>query len=87
IKTHYILFLDEPTASLDKVSEEIIINSLKSNWNDKTVIMLTHKLSLLECVDKIVVLADGKIVETGEFEELVSDKNSEFYNFYRNEVT
>lgn len=64
-----------------------LINSLKSNWNDKTVIMLTHKLSFLECVDKIVVLADGKIVETGAFEELVSDQNSEFYNFYRNEVT
>lgn len=36
--------------------------------------MLTHKLSFLECVDKIVVLADGKIVETGAFEELVSDQ-------------
>lgn len=87
LKPHDILILDEPTASLDKSSEEKIINSLKSNWNDKTVIMLTHKLSFLECVDKIVVLADGKIVETGTFEELVSDQNSEFYNFYRNEVT
>ncbi|ACD31191.1 heme ABC transporter permease/ATP-binding protein CydD [Francisella tularensis] len=87
LKPHDILILDEPTASLDKDSEEKIINSLKSNWNDKTVIMLTHKLSFLECVDKIVVLADGKIVETGAFEELVSDQNSEFYNFYRNEVT
>lgn len=49
--------------------------------------MLTHKLSFLECVDRIVVLADGKIVETGTFEKLVGDQNSEFYNFYRNEVT
>ncbi|MBK2029366.1 cysteine/glutathione ABC transporter permease/ATP-binding protein CydD [Francisella noatunensis] len=87
LKPHDILILDEPTASLDKDSEEKIINSLKSNWNDKTVIMLTHKLSFLECVDRIVVLADGKIVETGTFEKLVGDQNSEFYNFYRNEVT
>ncbi|MDE4963453.1 ATP-binding cassette domain-containing protein, partial [Francisella tularensis] len=60
IKPHDILILDEPTASLDKDREEKIINSLKSNWNDKTVIMLTNKLIFLECVDKIVVLADGK---------------------------
>ncbi|MDE5007162.1 ATP-binding cassette domain-containing protein, partial [Francisella tularensis subsp. holarctica] len=48
LKPHDILILDEPTASIDKDSEEKIINSLKSNWNDKTVFMLTHKLSFLE---------------------------------------
>ncbi|MDE4947241.1 cysteine/glutathione ABC transporter ATP-binding protein/permease CydC, partial [Francisella tularensis subsp. holarctica] len=47
LKPHEILILDEPTESLDKDSEEKIINTLKSNWNDKTVIMLTHKLSFL----------------------------------------
>ncbi|API87125.1 heme ABC transporter permease/ATP-binding protein CydD [Francisella uliginis] len=87
LKPHDILILDEPTASLDKVSEEKIINSLIQNWQDKTVIMLTHKLSFLECVDKIVVLNDGQISEIGSFDELVSNKNSDFYHFYKNEVT
>ncbi|MED7818668.1 MULTISPECIES: heme ABC transporter permease/ATP-binding protein CydD [unclassified Francisella] len=87
LKPHDILILDEPTASLDKTSEEKIINSLIQNWQDKTVIMLTHKLSFLECVDKIVVLNDGKISEVGTFDELISDKNSDFYHFYKNEVT
>ena len=81
------MILDEPTASLDKSSEDKIINSLISNWEDKTVLMLTHKLSFLECVDKIVVLADGKITEVGTFKELVSNQNGEFYSFYKNEVT
>ncbi|MFV9925259.1 MAG: cysteine/glutathione ABC transporter permease/ATP-binding protein CydD [Francisella endosymbiont of Hyalomma scupense] len=87
LKPHDVLILDEPTVSLDKNSEEKIIESLKANWHNKTVIMLTHKLSFLEYVDRIVVLADGKIIEIGTFKELVSTQNSEFYNFYRNEVT
>ncbi|MFV9972818.1 MAG: cysteine/glutathione ABC transporter permease/ATP-binding protein CydD [Francisella endosymbiont of Hyalomma asiaticum] len=87
LKPHNVLILDEPTVSLDKNSEEKIIESLKANWHNKTVIMLTHKLSFLEYVDRIVVLADGKIIEIGTFKELVSTQNSEFYNFYRNEVT
>lgn len=87
LKPHNVLILDEPTVSLDKNSEEKIIESLKANWHNKTVIILTHKLSFLEYVDRIVVLADGKIIEIGTFKELVSTQNSEFYNFYRNEVT
>jgi ATP-binding cassette subfamily C protein CydD len=81
-----LLILDEPTASLDKESETIVINSLKSTWKDKTVIMLTHKLSFLECVDQIVVLANGKIVQQGTFNELIKQQNGEFYSFYKNEV-
>ena len=87
LKPHDVLILDEPTVSLDKNSEKKIIESLKANWHNKTVIMLTHKLSFLEYVDRIVVLADGKVIEIGTFKELVSTENSEFYNFYRNEVT
>lgn len=86
LKPHDILILDEPTASLDKSSEDKIVNSLISNWENKTVLMLTHKLSFLECVDKIVVLSDGKIAETGTFKELVDNQSSEFYRFYKNEV-
>jgi ATP-binding cassette subfamily C protein CydD len=87
LKPHDILILDEPTASLDKVSEDKIISSLKANWQDKTVLILTHKLSFLECVDKIIVLDEGKIAEIGTFKELVNNHNSEFYKFYKNEVT
>jgi ATP-binding cassette subfamily C protein CydD len=86
IKPHDLLILDEPTASLDKESKTIVINSLKSSWQDKTVVMLTHKLSFLECVDQIIVLTNGKIVQQGTFDELVEQKDKEFYSFYKNEV-
>lgn len=87
IKPHDILILDEPTASLDQDNETKVINSLKAIWQDKTVIMLTHKLSFLECVDQIIVLADGKIVQQGTFNELITQQDKEFYSFYKNEVT
>ncbi|AJC49194.1 cysteine/glutathione ABC transporter permease/ATP-binding protein CydD [Allofrancisella guangzhouensis] len=87
LKPHNLLILDEPTASLDKDTETKVIESLKSNWQDKTVIMLTHKLSFLECVDKIYVLDNGKLIQQGTFKELVEKESGEFYNFYKNEVT
>jgi ATP-binding cassette subfamily C protein CydD len=85
IKPHDLLILDEPTASLDKESETKVIVSLTSSWDNKTVIMLTHKLSFLECVDKIIVLENGKIVQQGNFKELVSQQDKAFYSFYKNE--
>ncbi|QIV94238.1 heme ABC transporter permease/ATP-binding protein CydD [Allofrancisella frigidaquae] len=87
LKPHNLLILDEPTASLDKETETKVIESLKSNWQDKTVIMLTHKLSFLECVDLIYVLDNGKLVQQGSFKELIEKESGEFYNFYKNEVT
>ncbi|APC97254.1 heme ABC transporter permease/ATP-binding protein CydD [Francisella frigiditurris] len=87
LKQHQLLILDEPTASLDKESEGKIINSLKDSWQEKTVIILTHKLSFLNCVDNIIVLDEGKIVQQGSFNDLVNDQNGAFYGFYKNEVT
>lgn len=87
LKQHQLLILDEPTASLDKESENKIINSLKDSWQEKTVIILTHKLSFLNCVDNIIVLDEGKIVQQGSFNDLVNDQDGAFYGFYKNEVT
>ncbi|MFC4892122.1 cysteine/glutathione ABC transporter permease/ATP-binding protein CydD [Pseudofrancisella aestuarii] len=87
LKQHQLLILDEPTASLDKESEGKIINSLKDSWQEKTVIILTHKLSFLNCVDNIIVLDEGKIIQQGSFNDLVNDQDGAFYGFYKNEVT
>ena len=86
LKPHNLLILDEPTASLDKDTETKVIQSLKANWQDKTVIMLTHKLNFLECVDRIIVLENGQIIQQGNFDELVKKQKGAFYNFYKNEV-
>lgn len=57
-----ILILDEATKSMDSQSERMIIKSLKNIIQDKTTIIITHKPSMLELVDRIVVLNRGKVV-------------------------
>lgn len=82
LKPCELLFLDEPTASLDEQSEKTIIESLATIWQDKTVIMLTHRLDFLSQMDQIIVLDQGEIVQQGSLELLLEDKNGAFYNLY-----
>jgi len=60
-----ILVLDEPTSSLDSRSEELLVNRLKLVLKDRTLVLMTHKSSLLSLVDRLVVVDEGQIVEDG----------------------
>ena len=60
-----ILVLDEPTSALDHNSEAKIIANLKQHSQDKTLLVITHRTSLLELVDRIIVLDNGKIIADG----------------------
>lgn len=60
-----ILVLDEPTSSLDIRAEELFMKRLKLVLKDKTLILITHKSSLLALVDRLVVIDEGRIVENG----------------------
>jgi len=64
------LMLDEPTNSMDSQTEKAFIEKLKRIILDKTVIIVTHKTSLLELVDRAIVIDNGKIVFDGPKEEL-----------------
>ena len=85
LKNRPILLLDEATASLDIENElavkQAIANLLK---NRKTVVMIAHTLSIVKNADKILVLADGKIAETGTHEELIK-KNGKYYTMWNAE--
>ena len=61
-----IVLFDEPTSSMDSSTETKFINSIREYQNDKTVILVTHKTSLLRLVDRVIVLEDGKIVLDGK---------------------
>ncbi len=65
-----ILMLDEPTNSMDSQTEKAFIGKLKNIIEDKTVIIVTHKTSILELVDRVIVLDNGGIVFDGPKESL-----------------
>ena len=67
-----ILVLDEATSQLDSVNENMIQESLKSLMENKTTLVIAHRLSTLQMMDRILVFSDGKIVEDGCHEDLLS---------------
>lgn len=66
-----IMLLDEPTNSMDTGGEMKIIASLKKNLKGKTAIVITHKMTLLELVDRLIVVDDGRIVLDGRKEQVL----------------
>lgn len=66
-----LLILDEPTSSLDPISENEIYNNFLDISQEKTTIFISHKLLSSMVVDKIIVLKDGEIIEQGTHKELL----------------
>ena len=69
-----IMVLDEATSALDSESEQIIKNSFKEILKDKTAIVVAHRLSTLSDMDRIIVIAKGKLVEDGTHASLLEQK-------------
>ena len=72
LKDAPILILDEATSALDTGSERYIQKALEKLMQDRTTLVIAHRLSTVEKADRIVVLADGKIVESGSHKELIN---------------
>ncbi|WP_163123920.1 type I secretion system permease/ATPase [Acinetobacter portensis] len=68
-----ILLLDEPTAAIDDVSEKQLIENLKGWLGQKTLVIATHRRAVLELVDRIIVVHDGKIVMDGPKEQVLGN--------------
>ena len=66
-----ILVLDEATANIDTENEEIIQESLKKISRDRTTVIIAHRLSTIKNADKIIVIHQGEINETGKHDELL----------------
>ena len=70
LKNPPVIFLDEPTASLDAIATEQIKNSLDAIKEDRTVVVISHSISQIIDADIIYVLKEGRVVEHGTHEEL-----------------
>src|SRR5262245_51639249 len=77
-----ILLLDEPSASLDPESEELIFDGLTTLLEGRTSITIAHRLATVRRADVIFVLDHGCIVETGTHDSLIA-RNGEYARFYR----
>jgi ATP-binding cassette subfamily C protein LapB len=66
-----ILVFDEPTSSMDNASEAVFRKKLTDIMSDKTVLMITHRGSLLQLVDRIIILDSGKVVADGPRETVL----------------
>lgn len=84
-KNPNFLFFDEATSALDANNEKVIMEKLNTFFEDKTVVVIAHRLSTVKNADQIVVLEQGKIVEVGNHDTLVKQKGN-YYNLVKNQL-
>lgn len=77
-----ILVLDEATSALDNCSESIVQEAIMRACRDRTTIMVAHRLATIKHADKIVVMKDGQIVESGRHEELIQQTDGYYYKLW-----
>jgi len=82
LKDAPILILDEATSSLDTESEMLVQKALENLMKGRTTFVIAHRLSTIDYADRIVVIVDGRIVEEGKQEDLISMRG-EFFKLYQ----
>ena len=79
------LFFDEATSALDANNEKVIMEKLNAFFENKTVLVIAHRLSTVKNAHQIVVLDEGKIVEIGNHQSLINKKGS-YYHLVKNQL-
>ena len=82
LKDAPIVILDEATSALDNKAEAIVQKAIENLMQDKTVFVIAHRLSTIRNANKIVVINQGEIVESGTHEELLNINNGAYKSLY-----
>lgn len=85
LKNPPILILDEATSSLDTESESLVKDAMEKLMSNRTSLIIAHRLSTIQNADKIVVMEEGEIVESGAHNELL-DKQGVYSKLYKMQV-
>ncbi|WP_417784557.1 peptidase domain-containing ABC transporter [Tenacibaculum sp.] len=84
-KNPSFLFFDEATSALDANNEKVIMEKLNTFFENKTAVVIAHRLSTVKNAHQIVVLDKGKIVEIGNHEALIQEKGN-YYHLVKNQL-
>lgn len=79
------IFFDEATNALDANNERTIIENLNQFFKNRTVVIVAHRLSTVKNADQILVMEEGRIIEAGDHNELISLRG-EYYNLVKNQL-
>ncbi len=82
-----ILVLDEPTAALDAATELKVLTNLSEWGKDRAIFLITHRISTIRRADNILYLDEGRIVESGSHDELMSVEDGAYRSFVEAELT
>jgi ABC-type multidrug transport system fused ATPase/permease subunit len=84
-KDSKLVILDEPTSSIDKLSEDKIFKEIHKYIKNKTTLIISHNFTIVKYIPKIIVLNHGTIVEQGHHEELMRNKGY-YYKLYNTQA-
>ena len=85
LKKSPIILLDEATSSLDSDSEQIVQNAIRNLTKNKTTLVIAHRLSTIHDADKIFVLKNGLILDSGKHESLINNCD-EYKSLYEKQL-
>jgi ATP-binding cassette subfamily B protein len=85
LKDAPILLLDEATSNLDGATEQGILRALAENRRGRTTVVIAHRLGTIVNADRILVMADGEVVETGTHDELWA-RRGRYFELFRSQV-
>jgi ATP-binding cassette, subfamily C, bacterial LapB len=66
-----IILLDEPTSAMDTNTENALLSRLETEFKDRTLLLVTHRASLLKLVDRVIIMDRGKIVAQGPRDDVL----------------